>query len=47
MKNILNESQLQQQQRLQRMIIRLQMFGWQQVARETVKVYQAAVESGF
>jgi glycosyltransferase involved in cell wall biosynthesis len=47
MQDILNESQLQQQQRLQRMIIRLQMFGWQQVARETVKVYQSAVEAAF
>lgn len=41
---ILNEDKEAQQQRLQRMIIRRQMFSWQQVAKETVKVYQKALE---
>jgi alpha-1,3-rhamnosyl/mannosyltransferase len=40
---ILNETQEEQQQRLQRMIIRKQMFNWQKVAQQTIKVYQQAI----
>ncbi|HYD35477.1 MAG TPA: glycosyltransferase family 1 protein [Vitreimonas sp.] len=39
---ILNEDLTAQQKRLQRMIIRLQMFDWRQVAIETMKVYRLA-----
>ncbi|MDQ3008133.1 MAG: glycosyltransferase family 4 protein [bacterium] len=38
----LNEPLQDQKQRLQRMIIRLQLFNWQSVAEETTKVYQTA-----
>lgn len=41
--NILNENADDQKKRLQRMIIRLQMFSWQRVAEETIKVYQKAI----
>jgi len=41
---ILNEDTLQQQHRLQRMIIRKQMFSWKKVAEQTIKVYQKAIE---
>ncbi|HQM16092.1 MAG TPA: glycosyltransferase family 1 protein [Candidatus Woesebacteria bacterium] len=41
--NILNENSVQQQQRLQRMIIRKQMFSWQKVAKQTTSVYQQAI----
>jgi len=41
---ILNENCLQQQQRLQRMIIRKQMFSWHKVAEQTIKVYQKAID---
>jgi glycosyltransferase involved in cell wall biosynthesis len=41
---ILNENHNEQQKRLQRMVIRLQMFSWKQVALQTKKVYQVAVE---
>jgi glycosyltransferase involved in cell wall biosynthesis len=40
---ILNESIVEQQKRLQRMIIRLQMFDWRFVAQETLAVYQQAI----
>jgi glycosyltransferase involved in cell wall biosynthesis len=39
---ILKESTENQQKRLQRMIIRLQMFSWDKVAEETLKVYAQA-----
>ncbi len=42
-KKILNEDTAAQQQRLQRMIIRKQMFSWQKVAKQTIKVYQQAL----
>jgi glycosyltransferase involved in cell wall biosynthesis len=41
---VLNESLASQQQRMQKMVIRLQMFDWQRVAKETVAVYQAAIQ---
>lgn len=40
---VLNEDTLQQQYRLQRMIIRKQMFSWNKVAEQTIKVYQKAI----
>ncbi|MBD3279704.1 MAG: glycosyltransferase [Candidatus Pacebacteria bacterium] len=43
-KKILNETVSAQQKRLKRMIIRLQMFNWDQVGQETIKVYQRAIE---
>lgn len=41
---ILNEDLKAQRQRLQRMIIRLQMFSWDRVAAETTRVYQQALD---
>jgi len=41
---VLNESISEQQKRLQRMIIRLQMFNWDRVAKETIKVYEKAID---
>jgi len=41
---ILNERLSDQQKRLQRMVIRLQMFDWNRVAKDTVGVYQRALE---
>jgi glycosyltransferase involved in cell wall biosynthesis len=41
---ILNESTTEQQKRMQRMVIRLQMFDWQRVANQTVSVYQRAMQ---
>jgi glycosyltransferase involved in cell wall biosynthesis len=43
-KNILGENIEDQQKRLQRMIIRLQMFSWEKVATETIRVYQQAIK---
>ena len=40
---VLNESSDEQKKRLQRMIIRQQMFSWNRVAKETVAVYKKAV----
>jgi len=40
---ILNENKFEQQKRLQRMIIRQQMFDWTKVAKETINVYQKAI----
>lgn len=42
-KLVLNENQQQQQQRLQRMIIRMHMFSWHLVAEQTVEVYNKAI----
>lgn len=42
---LLNEELPEQKRRLQRMIIRLQMFNWQSVALQTTQVYQRALES--
>jgi glycosyltransferase involved in cell wall biosynthesis len=44
MKKILGEDIDKQRQRLQRMILRLQLFSWQRVAEETMKVYRKAVQ---
>lgn len=41
---ILKEKPEQKQQRRQKMKIRLQMFDWQRVAQETLKVYQKAID---
>lgn len=43
LQTILKENADQQKRRLQQMIIRLQMFSWKQVALETKKVYQTAI----
>lgn len=43
-KTILNEDVEAQRKRLQKMIIRLQLFSWQRVADETCKVYRKAIE---
>ena len=43
-KTVLSESELEQQHRLQRMIIRKQMFNWNKVARQTLAVYQKAID---
>ena len=40
---LLNETKEEQSKRLQRMIIRLQMYNWDQTARETIEVYQQAI----
>jgi len=45
LETILNESIDEQKKRLQRMIIRLQMFSWERVADETIQVYQKALQS--
>lgn len=42
---ILNETEAEQQTRVQRMIIRQHMFNWQKVTTETTNVYKAAVEA--
>lgn len=44
LEKILNESKLEQDKRIQRMIIRQQMFDWNKVAKETINVYQKAIE---
>lgn len=41
---ILGENKSEQQQRLKRMIIRMQLFNWDNVAAKTVKVYQQAIQ---
>ena len=43
--NVLNESKQDEQKRLQRMIIRLQMFSWDRVAKDTIAVYQKAIRN--
>ena len=40
----LNENKEEQQKRMQRMIIRQQMFSWKRVVQETIKVYKRAIE---
>jgi len=42
---ILNENKEAQQKRLKQMIIRLQLFNWDKVAKQTIKVYQKAFQS--
>lgn len=42
---ILNEKKAAQDQRLKRMIIRLHLFNWQKVAKQTISVYQKALAS--
>ncbi|MBU0974091.1 glycosyltransferase family 4 protein [Patescibacteria group bacterium] len=44
LRKILNENKEEQQKRIQRMIIRQQMFDWKKVARETIEVYKRAIE---
>ncbi len=44
LRKILNENKEEQQKRMQRMIIRQQMFDWKKVAQETVEVYKRAIE---
>jgi len=39
----LAEDKTQQSRRLQKMIIRLQLFSWEKVARETIEVYNQAI----
>lgn len=45
LKKVLHESEAAQQQRMQKMIIRLHLFNWQKVAEETVAVYRHALVS--
>lgn len=45
LEHLLSESLPEQQRRLQKMIIRLQMFNWQQVGHQTISVYQHAIDS--
>lgn len=40
---ILNENEQEQQKRVQRMIIRQQMFSWEKVVQETIDVYKQAI----
>lgn len=40
---ILEESREEQQRRLQKMIIRRQLFSWSKVAEDTIRVYQQAI----
>ncbi len=42
LQHLLNEPVADQQRRLQKMIIRLQMFDWQRVAQETAAIYRIA-----
>ena len=44
LEKVLSETAGEQQKRLQRMIIRQQMFSWQTVARQTSTVYKKAAE---
>lgn len=44
LETILNENTEEQRNRLQRMIIRGQMFSWENVAQETINVYKRAIE---
>jgi len=44
LKKILNENSDEQKKRLQRMIIRQQMFNWKTTARETLSVYKQAIQ---
>jgi len=44
LKKILSENKEEQQKRLQRMIIRQQMFDWRKVTKETIDVYKRAIE---
>ena len=44
LKNVLNENSEAQKKRLQRMIIRKQMFSWRTTARETLEVYKQAIQ---
>ena len=44
LEKVLGESHETQKKRLQQMIIRLQMFSWQKVAKQTVQVYDRALE---
>ena len=46
LQRVLGESRDEQQRRLQKMIIRLQLFHWQRVADETMRVYAAAINAG-
>ncbi|NCN06393.1 MAG: glycosyltransferase family 4 protein [Candidatus Pacebacteria bacterium] len=45
LKKILNEKIPEQQLRLQKMIIRSQMFSWQRVAEQTITAYEQTVQS--
>lgn len=42
---LLSESESEQKKRLQKMVLRLQLFDWNRVARQTLSVYQAAVRA--
>ena len=45
LEKLLNEKKTLSQQRMQRMIIRSQLFNWQKTARQTLAVYQRAIEN--
>ena len=44
LQKVLQENVAEQQKRLQRMIIRQQMFNWDKTARETIAVYKQAIQ---
>ncbi len=44
LQKILQENTAEQQKRLQRMIIRQQMFSWDKTAKETIAVYKQAIQ---
>jgi len=45
LQTVLEESSADQQKRLQRMIIRSQMFNWERVAEQTATAYKEAIAS--
>ena len=42
---VLNEKKLDSEQRMKKMIIRLQLFNWQKTAQQTLAVYQKAINN--
>ena len=42
---VLNEKKLDGEQRMKKMIIRLQLFNWQKTALQTLAVYQKAIDN--
>ncbi|MBU1033829.1 glycosyltransferase family 4 protein [Patescibacteria group bacterium] len=45
MEKILNEKKTDSENRIKKMIIRLQLFNWQKTARQTMSVYQRAIDN--
>jgi glycosyltransferase involved in cell wall biosynthesis len=42
---VLNEKKIDSDNRMKKMIIRLQLFNWQKTARQTLAVYKQAIEN--